>query len=157
MARLRMARSVITSGRSAAVMPRPSRTEATSSWASASIQWWGSRLRTAYSRSAMDAGVYSDPTIWSVSAADDSRAVRRARNASSTVSLRRTSVSTFDRKTSAGTTTTSPASATLVDRYGRWRVTRLISPRKRRAPCRVISCSFGPRISTEPLRMTIQS
>ena len=152
-----MARSVITIGRSAPLTPRPSSSEATSSWASASIQWWGSRLRTAYSRSAMDAGVYSEPTIWSVSAADDSRAVRRARNASSTVSLRRTSVSTRDRKTSAGTTTTSPASATLVERYGRWRVTRLTSPRKRRAPWRVISWSLGPRISTEPLRMTIQS
>ena len=106
---------------------------------SASIQWCGSRLRAAYSRSAIDAGVNSDPTICSVSAALDINAARRARNASRTTSLSRGSVSTRDRNTSTGTTTTSPASATRVDRYGRCRVTRLTSPRNRREPWRVIS------------------
>ena len=116
----------------------------TSGWVSASIQWCGRRLRAAYSRSAIEAGVYSDPMIFSVSAAADISAARRARNASRTVSLSRGSVSTRARKTSAGTTTTSPDSATRVDRYGRCRVTRLTSPRKRRAPWRVISSPFGP-------------
>ena len=46
-----------------------SRRAATSASVSASIQWCGSRLRAAYSRSAIDAGVNSDPTICSVSAA----------------------------------------------------------------------------------------
>ena len=49
--------------------------------------WWGSRLRAAYSRSAIEAGVNSDPMICSVSAAADISAARRARNASRTVSL----------------------------------------------------------------------
>ena len=57
--------------------------------ASASIQWWGRRLRTAYSRSAIEAGVNVDPMICSVSAAAESSTARRARNASSTVSLSR--------------------------------------------------------------------
>ena len=124
---------------------------------SASIQWWGRRLRAAYSRSAIEAGVNSDPMILSVSAAVDISAARRARNASRTRSLSRGSVSTRDRKTSAGTTTTSPDAATRVDRYGRCRVTRLTSPRKRRAPWRVISSPFDPSTSTAPLRITTQS
>ena len=147
----------MTIGRSAAVTARLSSRAVTSAWVSASIQWCGSRLRAAYSRSAIDAGVYSDPMIFKVSAAVDISAARRARNASSTVSLSRGSVSTLARNTSAGTTTTSPDSATRVDRYGRCRVTRLTSPRKRRAPWRVINWSFGPSTSTEPLRITIQS
>ena len=61
--------------------------------ASASIHWWGMRLRAAYSRSAIEAGVNCEPMIRSVSAAADMSTARRARNASSTVSLRRTSVS----------------------------------------------------------------
>ena len=141
----------MTIGRSAALTPRPSSNRAVSASASASIHWWGRRLRTAYSRSAIDAGVNVDPTICSVSAAAESSTARRARNASSTVSLSRTSVSTRDRKTSAGTTTTSLGSATRVERYGRWRVTRLTSPRNRRAPCRVITSPSTPRISTDPL------
>ena len=135
----------------------PASRTAMSAWVSASIHWWGRRLRVAYSRSAIDAGVYSDPMICSVSAAVEISAVRRARNASRTVSLSKGSVSTRDRKTSAGTTRTSPDSATTDDRYGRWRVTRLTSPRKRRAPWLVISWPFEPRMSTEPPRMTIQS
>ena len=89
-----------------------------SGWVSASIQWCGRRLRAAYSRRAIDAGVYSEPMICSVSAAADISAVRRARNASRTVSLSRGSVSTRDRKTSAGTTTTSPDSATTRRQVG---------------------------------------
>ena len=61
---------------------------------SASIQWWGRRLRAAYSRSAIEAGVNSDPMILSVSAAVDISAARRARKASRTTSLSRGSVST---------------------------------------------------------------
>ena len=62
---------MIAIGRSAAVTPRPSSRAATSAWVSASIHWWGSRLRAAYSRRAIDAGVNSDPMICSVSAALD--------------------------------------------------------------------------------------
>jgi len=54
--------------------------------------------------------------IFKVSAAVVISTARRARNASRTVSLSRASESTFVRNTLAGTTTTSPDSATLVDR-----------------------------------------
>ena len=62
----------------------------------------------ANSRSAIEAGVCTDPTICIVSAAESWSAARRAMKASSTVSLNRTSLSTRLRNTSAGTTMTSP-------------------------------------------------
>ncbi len=149
--------AVTTTGRSSAPTPSRSSSTAMSGSASASIQWWGSRLRLAYSRSAIEAGVYTDPMICKVSPATSCRAARRAMNASRTVSLSRTSLSTRLRKTSAGTTTTSPASTTLAVRYGRCRVTRLTSPRKPRGPWRTMSSPPGPRISADAVRRTTQS
>src|SRR5687767_9385138 len=56
-ARFNRLRVVIAIGRSAAVTPRLVSRAAVSGSVSASIHWWGTRLRAAYSRSAIDAGV----------------------------------------------------------------------------------------------------
>ncbi len=131
----------ITTGSSAGAMSNSrSRRSTAVSW-SGSSHSCGIRLRDRNSRTFSDSGENREPTTRMAADAPPIRASRRAMNAARIVLLSPGCDESTRRRSAAGTTITSPGSATRADTKTRRPVSMFSSPRKRPAPWRAMSRS----------------